>query len=129
MVKHLRYEDLLKQMKLLSPNMDNNENYDSIMNYVLDKVIRDVGNYVHIPIDELPEDLDSTIISMAFTMLVTHQFLVPVDEQSGNVSSLSEGDTSITFKTVGEIYQTLQTVNSITDDYVTQLNQFRKVKR
>lgn len=129
MVKHLRYEDLLKQMKLLSPNMDNNENYDSIMNYVLDKVIRDVGNYVHIPIDELPEDLDSTIISMAFTMLVTHQFLVPVDEQSGNVASLSEGDTSITFKTVGEIYQTLQTVNSITDDYVTQLNQFRKVKR
>lgn len=129
MVKHLRYEDLLKQTKLLSPNVDNNENYDSIMNYVLDKVIRDVGNYVHIQIDELPEDLDSTIISMAFTMLVTHQFLVPVDEQSGNVASLSEGDTSITFKTVGEIYQTLQTVNSITDDYVTQLNQFRKVKR
>ncbi|MCY9807463.1 hypothetical protein OXT66_07940 [Lentilactobacillus senioris] len=129
MVVHERFESLLEQLQLLSPKTDDNPNYEAILKYVLEKVVRDVANYVHIPVNELPEELDSTIVSMVLTMINTHQLFVPVEEQVGNVSSLTEGDTSISFKTPAEAYLTLQSVNSITDDYVTQLNQFRKVKR
>ena len=70
-----------------------------------------------------------TIISMCVQVIDTHELLTPVDDRNDGVTSLSEGDVSVSFKTPADVYSTLQAVNSITDNFVAQLNQFRRVQR
>lgn len=120
---------LLAKLKLLTPNTAGNENYDAVMDYVLDKTIMDVANYCHVDSVELPEQLDSTIVAMCLQFIDTHQLLVPIDEQTGDVDSISEGDTSVKFKSPSQVYSELQAINTISDNYVMQLNAFRRVKR
>lgn len=129
MDKHPRYGDLLTTLEVLQPKDSGNTSYDTIMGFALDKVTNDVANYTHIAIQELPEGLDMTIISMCQQFIETHQLLVPADDKIGNVASLSEGDTSVTFKTPAEAYALIQSVNTVTDNFVAQLNGFRVVLR
>lgn len=120
---------MLAQLKLLMPNTADNENYGAVMDYVLDKVIMDVANYCHIDPVGLPEQLDGTIVAMCMQFIGTHQLLTPIDEQSGDVDSISEGDTTVKFKSPSQVYSELQAVNTISDNYIMQLNSFRRVKR
>jgi hypothetical protein len=124
--KHPRFEELLKKVKLLNPNENENQNYDSIIEFVLEKVINDVANYTHLTIAELPEALDHTIIGLCTQLIATHDYLGTGNLT--NVDTLNEGDTSVKFKSPAAIYAELQGVNSLTDDYLMQLNQFRVVK-
>lgn len=126
MEKHPRFEELLKKVKLLNPNEDENQNYDSIIEFVLEKVINDVANYTHLAIAELPEALDHTIIGLCIQLIATHDYLGTGNLT--NVDTLNEGDTSVKFKSPAAIYAELQGVNSLTDDYLMQLNQYRVVK-
>lgn len=127
MLEHKRYQELLEQLKILFSMFDNdqNENYEKVLKFSLSKVVQDVANYLNIPVDELPEELDYTIVSMVVQVIKTHGLLDPDD--SSNVQSLNEGDTSVTFKSVGSIYSELQTVNPITDNYINVLNNFRRL--
>lgn len=129
MKQHPRYDELLIKLKTLVPNSLNNAGYDAVVDYALDKTINDVANYVHIPILELPEELDTTIISMCYQLMFTHELLAPVDQQTSGVKSIAEGDTTVHFMTPSDVFVGLQQVNSVTDNYVAQLNTFRKVKR
>lgn len=127
MLKFPRYDDVIVQFKILVPNSDNSDNYDSVIDFTLSKVLNDMANYTNIPINELPEELDTTIISIALQTIETHQWLKPIDDRSGNVQSLSEGDTSASFRSPAEIYQSLQSTNTITDNFINTLNSFRRV--
>lgn len=129
MDKYPRRDELLKQLKLLNPDDWSNPSYQVMMEFGFDKVAQDVANYTHLPIEELPEGLDMTIIGLCQQFLATHQLLTPIADRDGDVKTLSEGDTSVTFKSVGEVYAELQSVNSLTDNYTAQLNSFRVVKR
>lgn len=129
MDKHPRYNDLLTTLEVLQPKDSGNTSYDTIMGFALDKVTNDVANYTHLPIAELPEALDMTIVSLVNQLINTHQLLTTVEDKVGNVKSLSEGDTSVTFQTPAEAYAAIQSVNSVTDDYRSQLNSFRVVQR
>ena len=129
MEQHARRDFLLDKLKVLMPNDTDNDHYDTLVGFALDKVINDVANYTHVAIVELPEELDMTIIGLVTQLVATHQLLIPVSQQTGNVKSLSEGDTSATFQSPAEAYAAIQSVNSITDDYRAQLNSFRVVKR
>lgn len=129
MLVHKRYDDLLKELAELvaMPDGDDEDHYTKVLKYSLSKVIQDVANYTNIPIGELPEELDYTIVSLVIQVIDTHGWLTPDDDQTGNVQSLSEGDTSVTFKSVASIYSELQSVNSITDNYTNILNNFRRL--
>lgn len=129
MLVHKRYDDLLKELTELvaMPDGDDEDHYTKVLKYSLSKVIQDVANYTNIPVDELPEELDYTIVSLVIQVINTHGWLTPDDDQTGNVQSLSEGDTSVTFKSVASIYSELQSVNSITDNYTDILNNFRRL--
>ena len=48
-------------------------------------------------------------------------------ESAANIQSLNEGDTSVTFKPVSDIYIALQGLNPITDNYTSILNNFRRL--
>ena len=127
MDKYPRFDEIKKKLMEFLPNTDNMPNYDSILEFTLDKVISDISIYTNIPILELPEELEPTMLGLAVQTINTHQWLVPKDQQVGNVQSLSEGDTSVSFRSPSDIYSALQAINTIADNYVLLLNNFRRL--
>lgn len=118
MLTHERFDDLLEQVQQLLPKRENDTDgrYKTITVYALNKTIQDVANFCNIPVDELPEELDYTLVAMTVQAIKTHDWLNPEDNSS-NVQSLNEGDTSVTFKPMTDILSELQTINPITDNY------------
>lgn len=104
--------------------------YTDILTFSLSKTIQDVANYTNIPIDELPQELDRTMVTMVVRMIDTHDLLSRVEGTDGtyNIQSLNEGDTSVTFKSKSEIYNALQNINPISDNDINILNNFRRIK-
>ncbi|MFH5812080.1 hypothetical protein [Companilactobacillus sp. FL22-1] len=128
MIDFPRKDNIIAKLAILVPD-NGNKDYSSIIDFVVDKVVSDVSNYIHIPIDSTPEELDMTIASMCAQVIDTHEFLVPVEDRNDGVTSLSEGDVSVSFKTPAEVYSTLQSVNPITDNFIAQLNSLRRIQR
>lgn len=118
-------EHIVNQVKLLIPNKNENPNYDKIIDFTVDKIMNDIANYCNIPIDELPNELSTVAVSMAVQAIKVNRFLD--GESTANIQSLSEGDTSVTFKPVSDIYVALQGLNPITDNYTSILNNFRRL--
>lgn len=118
-------EHIVNQVKLLIPNNDENPNYEQIINFTVDKIMNDIANYCNIPIDELPNELSTVVVNMAIQAIKVNGFLD--GESATNIQSLSEGDTSVTFKPVSDIYVALQGLNPITDNYTNILNNFRRL--
>ncbi|NRO27710.1 hypothetical protein [Lactobacillus helveticus] len=118
-------EHIVNQVKLLIPNNDENPNYEQIIDFTIDKIMNDIANYCNIPIDELPNELSTVVVNMAVQAIKVNGFLD--DENAANIQSLNEGDTSVTFKPVSDIYVALQGLNPITDNYTNILNNFRRL--
>lgn len=128
MLKHERFDELLEKVQQLLPKRENDTDgrYKTITVYALNKTIQDVANFCNIPIDELPEELDYTLVAMTVQVIKTHGWLDPENDNS-NVQSLNEGDTSVTFKSITSIFSELQAVNPITDNYTNILYNFRRL--
>ncbi|SRR5699024_1490753 len=128
MLTHERFDDLLEQVQQLLPKRENDTDgrYKTITVYALNKTIQDVANFCNIPIDELPEELDYTLVAMTVQVIKTHGWLDP-ENDSSNVQSLNEGDTSVTFKSITSIFSELKAVNPITDNYTNILYNFRRL--
>lgn len=118
-------EYIVNQVKLLIPNSNENPDYDKIIDFTVDKIMNGIANYCNIPIDELPNELSTVVVSMAVQAIKVNGFLD--GESAANIQSLSEGDTSVTFKPVSDIYAALQGLNPITDNYTSILNNFRRL--
>lgn len=118
-------EHIVDQVKLLIPNKNENPNYDKIIDFTVDKIMNDIANYCNIPINELPNELSTVVVNMAVQAIKVNGFLD--DENAANIQSLNEGDTSVTFKPVSDIYVALQGLNPITDNYTNILNNFRRL--
>lgn len=118
-------EHIVDQVKLLIPNDNKNFNYDKIIDFTIDKIMNDIANYCNIPIDELPNELSTVVVNMAIQAIKVNGFLD--GESAANIQSLNEGDTSVTFKPVSDIYLALQGLNPITDNYTNILNNFRRL--
>lgn len=128
MLKHEHFDELLEKVQQLLPKRENDTDgrYKTITVYALNKTIQDVANFCNIPIDELPEELDYTLVAMTVQVIKTHGWLDPENDNS-NVQSLNEGDTSVTFKSITSIFSELQAVNPITDNYTNILYNFRRL--
>lgn len=128
MLTHERFDDLLEQVQQLLPKRENDTDgrYKTITVYALNKTIQDVANFCNIPVDELPEELDYTLVAMTVQVIKTHGWLDP-ENDSSNVQSLNEGDTSVTFKSITSIFSELKAVNPITDNYTNILYNFRRL--
>ena len=118
-------EHIVNQVKLLIPNNNQNPDYDKIIDFTVDKIMNDIANYCNIPIDELPNELSTVVVNMAIQAIKVNGFLD--GESAANIQSLNEGDTSVTFKPVSDIYLALQGLNPITDNYTNILNNFRRL--
>lgn len=118
-------EHIVNQVKLLIPNNNKNPDYDKIIDFTVDKIMNDIANYCNIPIDELPNELSTVVVSMAVQAIKVNGVLD--SESTANIQSLNEGDVSVTFKPVSDIYVALQGLNPITDNYTSILNNFRRL--
>lgn len=118
-------ECIVNQVKLLVSNSNENPDYDKIIDFTVDKIMNDIANYCNIPIDELPNELSTVAVSMAVQAIKVNGFLD--SENTANIQSLNEGDVSVTFKPVSDIYVALQGLNPITDNYTSILNNFRRL--
>ncbi len=118
-------ERIVSQVKLLIPNNDENPNYDEIIDFTIDKIMNDIANYCNIPIDELSNELSTVVVNMAVQAIKVNGFLD--SDSATNIQLLNEGDTSVTFKPVSDIYVALQGLNPITDNYTSILNNFRRL--
>lgn len=118
-------EHIVNQVKLLIPNNNKNPDYDKIIDFTVDKIMNDIANYCNIPIDELPNELSAVVVSMAVQAIKVNGVLD--GESAANIQSLNEGDVSVTFKPVSDIYMALQGLNPITDNYTSILNNFRRL--
>lgn len=118
-------EYIVNQVKLLIPNNNKNPDYDKIIDFTVDKIMNDIANYCNIPIDELPNELSTVAVSMAVQAIKVNGVLD--SESTANIQSLNEGDVSVTFKPVSDIYVALQGLNPITDNYTSILNNFRRL--
>lgn len=118
-------ECIVNQVKLLVSNSNENPDYDKIVDFTVDKITNDIANYCNIPIDELPNELSTVAVSMAVQAIKVNGFLD--SENTANIQSLNEGDVSVTFKPVSDIYVALQGLNPITDNYTSTLNNFRRL--
>ena len=118
-------EYIVNQVKLLIPNSNENPDYDKIIDFTVEKIMNDIANYCNIPIDELPNELSTVAVSMAVQAIKVNGILD--SENTANIQSLNEGDVSVTFKPVSDIYVALQGLNPITDNYTGILNNFRRL--
>ena len=118
-------EYIVNQVKLLIPNSNENPDYDKIIDFTVDKIMNDIANYCNIPIDELPNELSTVVVNMTVQAIKVNGFLD--GESTVNIQSLNEGDTSVTFKPMSDIYLALQGLNPITDNYTNILNNFRRL--
>lgn len=118
-------EHIADQVKLLIPNNNENPDYDKIIDFTVDKIMNDIANYCNIPIDELPNELATVVVNMTVQAIKVNGFLD--GESAANIQSLNEGDTSVTFKPMSDIYLALQGLNPITDNYTNILNNFRRL--
>ena len=118
-------EHIANQVKLLIPNNNENPDYDKIIDFTVDKIMNDIANYCNIPIDELPNELSAVVVSMTVQAIKVNGFLD--GESAANIQSLNEGDVSVTFKPVSDIYLALQGLNPIADNYTSILNNFRRL--
>ena len=118
-------EHIVNQVKLLIPNSNENPDYDKIIDFTVDKIMNDIANYCNIPIDELPNELSTVVVNMAVQAIKVNGVLD--SESAANIQSLNEGDVSVTFKPMSDIYLALQGLNPITDNYTNILNNFRRL--
>lgn len=125
-----RLKIITEEIELLLPeNSDQSkEDLDKIIGFVLKKVINDIVSYTHLTRDDLPEELDTTIVGMALTVIAEIGILRAANGDDGDVKSISEGDASVSFMTSQEAYKSISATNTITSDYRSILNNYRVVR-
>ncbi|HBF6109170.1 TPA: phage head-tail connector protein, partial [Clostridioides difficile] len=93
---------------------------DTILEFILEDVEEMVKNYCNVP--TIPEQLNSTILRMAIDMY-KNESLGSEDIALGSISSISEGDTSVSYRSSASEFK-----ESLLKDYKSQLNRYRKIR-
>ena len=96
------------------------DNKDVILQFILDKTEEYICNYC--AIDEVPQGLNNTLISMAIDTYRAESF--GQEKQEGTIKSITEGDVSVSF---GSFYSNNPSAEFL-ENYKAQLDVFRKAR-
>lgn len=91
---------------------------DFPLQFILDDVFQIIKDYCHIK--EVPIELGNTVLKMAID-LYRSENLGSEENSLGSISSITEGDTSISYK------NTIDYKDGLIKNYKTQLNKYRKL--
>lgn len=110
--------ELNKLKQLLGMSTDDTSK-DISLQFIIDDVKEIIINYCHI------EEIPSGLINTAYRMAVDLHRNENLGEEStplGSISSISEGDTSVSYRSSATEFK-----DSLLKDYKKQLNKFRKL--
>lgn len=110
----------VERLKKLLGFSRENDSKDTILEFILEDVEEMVKNYCNVP--TIPEQLNSTILRMAIDMY-KNESLGSEDIALGSISSISEGDTSVSYRSSASEFK-----ESLLKDYKSQLNRYRKIR-
>ncbi|MCC0697669.1 phage head-tail connector protein [Clostridioides sp. ES-S-0048-02] len=110
----------VERLKKLLGFSREDDSKDAILEFVLEDVEEMVKNYCNISV--IPEGLNSTVLRMAIDMY-KNESLGSEDIALGSISSISEGDTSVSYRSSASEFK-----ESLLKDYKAQLNRYRKIR-
>ena len=110
----------VERLKKLLGFSREDDSKDTILEFILEDVEEMVKNYCNVP--TIPEQLNSTILKMAIDMY-KNESLGSEDIALGSISSISEGDTSVSYRSSASEFK-----ESLLKDYKSQLNRYRKLR-
>lgn len=110
--------NLEKLKKLLGIPLEDNSK-DFLLEFALEDVEEIVKDYCHIK--EIPEALNNTVLKMSMD-LYRNENLGEEENSLGSISSITEGDTSISYRSSANEFK-----DSLLKDYKAQLNKYRKL--
>ncbi|VIG06979.1 phage protein [Clostridioides difficile] len=93
---------------------------EMILEFILEDVEEIVKNYCNISV--IPKELNSTVLRMSIDMY-KNESLGSEDIALGSISSISEGDTSVSYRSSSSEFK-----ESLLKDYKSQLNRYRKIR-
>ncbi|MCW0953194.1 hypothetical protein OIT44_03785 [Weissella ceti] len=126
-----RKDELLNKLKVLQPITDNVDEpiYNMFMDVALDKIINDVSAFTNTPVEELPSQLDSAMmLKLSAWITDTGVFKSTDDRNSGAVTSITEGDTSISYGSPQVAMSALGGMSFLDDDFRIQLIRYRRLR-
>ncbi len=109
---------LEKLKKLLGIPLED-DSKDFSFQFALDDAEQTIKGYCHI--DEIPEALNNTVLKMAID-LYRNENLGEEESPLGSISSISEGDTSVSYRSNAAEFK-----DSLLKDYKSKLNKYRKL--
>ncbi|QUH21425.1 phage head-tail connector protein [Alkaliphilus sp. B6464] len=92
---------------------------DFILQFTLEKTEDTIKNYCNIK--EIPTELNNTVLSMAVD-LYRNENLGEEESPLGSVSSISEGDTTVSYRSSANEFK-----DTLIKNYKEQLNRYRKL--
>ena len=120
---------MLENIKMLLGIKIEDTSKDLIINYWINYYSRMVLKYCHI--DDLNEDLQGIIEQMVITKLggsfASSSGSSIIEEHSGEIKSITEGDVSITFKDSVVDKQTTLLLDKVAINFQGQLNLYRRL--
>ena len=124
--------DILQKLKMLLGVTG--EDKDTLLQFALDDTKMIILNYCNLTY--VPKGLETVWLKMALEFYnssgASNGSISVGANASGNISSISEGDTSVSFDTSssgGSTSSQTSTTDGLINNYIVQLNQFRKVRR
>lgn len=130
MVTFPRIDELTAKVKLYAPKPDSfdKDTYDSFIDDTIDKLLNDVADFINRPVDQVPEQLDSSLAIKAAGWLIDVGAFMPIsDRQAGTESQIVEGDTTVSYATPLWFMTRLSEVNFLDKDFKQRLVHYRRL--
>lgn len=137
---HPRKKTIVAQVSYLLPLKETDDRayhnrYNYIIDIITDKVVNDVVAFTNIPVDDLPQALDNELVLMIHRFLVAFRLLEREEEaqerkEVDRISSLKEGDTTVTYHKMGSEAGGLTAAlkaNAVTGDSQQTLMHYRRL--
>lgn len=97
----INIEKLTKNVTSMNPKVDegqSDDQYKLILDMLIDKLLTDVAAYLNVTVDDIPEQLFTSVLMTITSWIQDNKILLPDEERnSGPVASITEGDTSVSY--------------------------------
>lgn len=111
--------EILNKLKALLGISEDDESKDLSLEFTLENTEEIIKNYCNI--DTIPTELNNTLLRMAID-LYRNESLGEEELPLGSISSITEGDTTVSYKNINSDFK-----DTVLKNYEKQLKRYRKL--
>lgn len=126
-----RLEELKNNLKTLQPKPDEVSDgiYDMLLATAVNQIISEVVAFTNVPAEELPEDIDSSLLmKLSGWFTDAGVFMSADDRHSGAVTSIKEGDTQVNYGSPQQALQSLGKAVFVDETLRPVLMRYRRIR-